>query len=220
MNKTTIFQKLLNTESEVIKLLNIIFALKTTDIKKYGENYEQLSVDAALRAERIACQLRNLVHITDFTGKSTYHLQAAEALNIQITYGRGILSITLPGLLPKRKLHTNTAFLHDPLHYALKDYICSHKIEPYKECVICFQQVYNRELSLHRVRDYDNIEFKLILDIIASHVLLDDTSLYCDTYHTIDFGNTDQTVIYIMEPSVFPCWLSANKPEKNISENL
>ena len=63
MNTTIIFQRLQGVEDEINKLNNILFALKTTDIQRYGANYEELSTDAALRAERIACQLRNLVYI-------------------------------------------------------------------------------------------------------------------------------------------------------------
>ncbi|MCI6621746.1 MAG: DUF6100 family protein, partial [Firmicutes bacterium] len=86
-----------------------------TDIEKYGANYEALSTDAALRSERITCQLRNLVYITDFSGKNSYLKLAADAQGITISQEHEILSITLPGLLPKRKVRTNMAFLHEPL---------------------------------------------------------------------------------------------------------
>ena len=119
MNTTIIFQRLQGVEDEINKLNNILFALKTTDIQRYGANYEELSTDAALRAERIACQLRNLVYITDFTGKSTYMKLAANAQGIHISLKDEILSIRLPGLLPKRKVRTNTAFLHEPLNLSL-----------------------------------------------------------------------------------------------------
>ena len=71
-NTRIIFQRLQGVESEIEKLRNILFALKTTDIEKYGANYEALSTDAALRSERITCQLRNLVYINDFSGKNSY----------------------------------------------------------------------------------------------------------------------------------------------------
>ena len=117
-----------------MKFSDFIFnALKTTDIQRYGANYEELSTDAALRAERIACQLRNLVYISDFTGKSTYMRLVADAHGIKIAQENEILSITLPGLLPKRKVRTNTAFLHEPLNYALQEYLKSHNLTLYRE---------------------------------------------------------------------------------------
>lgn len=118
MDTKTIYQRLHNVENEVAKLNNTIFAMKTTDIEKYGSNYEKLSMDAVLRAERITCRLRNLIRITDFTGKSDYMKGAVNTMGIQVSYEDNILSITLPGLFPKRRIRSSTAFLHDPLHYA------------------------------------------------------------------------------------------------------
>lgn len=219
MNTTIIFQRLQGVEDEINKLNNILFALKTTDIQRYGANYEELSTDAALRAERIACQLRNLVYITDFTGKSTYMKLAADAQGIHISLEDEILSIRLPGLLPKRKVRTNTAFLHEPLNYALQEYLKSHSLSLYKDCVVCFSQIYDRALSLGRIRDYDNLEFKQILDTIAAYVLLDDTGLFCDSFHTTELGENDHTIVYIMEKSVFPEWIKSRKNKiETISE--
>ena len=39
--------------------------MKITNTSAYGKNYEELSLDAAYRAERIACSLRNLIHAAD-----------------------------------------------------------------------------------------------------------------------------------------------------------
>lgn len=219
MNAKIIFQRLQGIEDEINKLNNILFALKTTDIQRYGANYEELSTDAALRAERIACQLRNLVYITDFTDKSAYLKLAADAQGIQIEQDQDILSIRMPGLLPKRKIRTNTSFLHEPLNYALQEYLKNNNLTLYKNCVVCFSQIYDKSLSLRRVRDYDNLEFKQILDTIATYVLLDDTGLFCDSYHTTELGEHDQTIVYIMDKSSFPEWIKSRKNQiKTISE--
>jgi len=208
-NTKTIYQRLQGIENEILKLNNILFALKATGVQKYGENYEALSTDAALRAERIACQLRNLVYITDLSGKNDYMKLAADAQGISISSENGILAVTLPGLLPKRKLRTNTAFLHEPLNYVLQEYLKNHSLSLYQDCVVCFSQVYDRALSRQRIRDYDNLEFKQILDTIAAYVLLDDTGLFCDSYHTTELGEKDYTVVYIMEKAVFPAWVDS-----------
>lgn len=73
------------------------------------KRYEELSTSAALRSERITCQLRNLVFTISSSGKSDYLKQAADVQGIQISSSEQILTITLPGLLPKRKVRTNTA---------------------------------------------------------------------------------------------------------------
>lgn len=218
-NTNMIFQRLQGVEGEIDKLRNILFALKTTDIQKYSANYEELSTDAALRAERIACQLRNLVFIADQSGKSAYMNLAKDAHGIQITQEDDLLAIMLPGLLPKRKVRTNTAFLHEPLNYALQEYLKSHNLTLYQDCVVCFSQIYDADLSLRRVRDYDNLEFKQILDTIATYVLLDDTGLFCDSYHTTELGERDHTIVYIMKKSIFPDWIKSRKNQiETISE--
>lgn len=219
MNTKTIFDRLQSIDDEVQKLHNTIFALKTTDIQAYADKYEELSISAALRSERITCQLRNLVYTTTDTGKKDYLKQAAAVQGIKISFSNSVLSITMPGLLPKRKLRTNTAFLHEPLNLALQTYVAEHSIPLYKRCVVCFSQIYDQSLSLQRIRDYDNLEFKQILDTIASYVLVDDTGLFCDSYHTTELGNYDHTVIFVMEPEIFPGWLKDRKASiKTISE--
>ena len=218
-NANMIFQRLQNVEDEISKLSNILFALKTTDLQNYGANYEELSTDAALRAERITCQLRNLIYISDCTNKSTYMKLAADAQGIHVMQENGILSITLPSLLPKRKVRTNTAFLHEPLNYALQEYLKNHNLTLYKDCVVCFSQIYDADLSLRRIRDYDNLEFKQILDTIAAYILLDDSGLFCDSYHTTELGKHDHTTVYIMEKAAFPEWVKSRKNRvKSISE--
>lgn len=195
MNNKTIYERLQQIEDEIQRLNNTLFALKTTDIKVYGKRYEELSTSAALRSERITCQLRNLVFTISSSGKSDYLKQAADVQGIQISSSEQILTITLPGLLPKRKVRTNTAFLHEPLNLALQTYILEHPIQLYQNCVVCFSQIYDQNLSLHRVRDYDNLEFKQILDTIATYVLVDDTGLLCDSYHTTELGTHDHTIV-------------------------
>lgn len=128
MNTKTVFDRLQSIDDEVQKLHNTIFALKTTDIQAYADKYEELSISAALRSERIACQLRNLVYTTTDTGKKDYLKQAAAVQGIKISFSNSVLSITMPGLLPKRKLRTNTAFLHEPLNLALQTYVTEGKL--------------------------------------------------------------------------------------------
>ena len=98
MNNKNIYQRIDTVNDEVKKLENLIFSIQTTDIHTYPQNYEKLSMDAALRAERIACKLRNLVYTTDQPAKAAYMEQAAEAHQIHLTEENRILSISLPGL--------------------------------------------------------------------------------------------------------------------------
>lgn len=218
-NTKNLYQRLLNLEDEILKLNNIVHALKATDIQQYQQNYEELSINAALRAERIACQLRGVVYIADAPNKAEYMALAAKAQGIHITLNHNILSIRLPGLLPKRKVHTNTAFLHEPLNFAIQEYLKNHNLQLYRNCVVCFSQIYDETMPLRRIRDHDNLEFKQILDTISAYVLVDDSGLFCDSYFTTELGNQDDTVVYVMDKSVFPNWVEGRKNDlKCISE--
>ena len=187
MNNKTIYERLQQIEDEIQRLNNTLFALKTTDINVYGKRYEELSTSAALRSERITCQLRNLVFTISSSGKSDYLKQAADVQGIQISSSEQILTITLPGLLPKRKVTTNTAFLHEPINHALHTYILEHPNQLYQT--------------------------------IAAYVLVDDTGLLCDSYHTTELGTHDHTIVSIMDCEAFPGWIkSRQKCIRTISE--
>lgn len=206
-----IHQRLTTVQDAIQRLQNVLFALGNTDIRENPKRYQELSMDVALRSERITCQLRNLVYATENDKRGNYLNQAAGAQHISICQQQRILTITLPGLLPKRKVHTNAAFLHEPLNFALQEYVTKQSLPLYRDCVVCFSQTYDRNLSSRRVRDYDNLELKQILDTIAAYVLYDDSGLFCDSYHTTEFGCSDLTTIYIMEKDVFPEWVKQRK---------
>ena len=63
----------------------------TADIQRYPDNYEVLSTDAALRAEKIACELRHLIFSTGGIKKAEYHGLACEVHGIEILYEDEIL---------------------------------------------------------------------------------------------------------------------------------
>lgn len=220
-NTPTIYQRLEKLEGELQKLTNTVYAQKVTDIQNYDKNFEELSVSAALRAERIACQMRNLVCPALSPNQAAYLPKAADAQGMRIAEQQGILTITLPGLLPKRRVHTNTAFLHEPLNYMLREYVKQNALPLYRDCVICFSQIYDRELPQRRIRDYDNLEFKQILDTLCTYVLTDDSGFFCDSYYTTQLGLKDCTLVSVMEKADFPKWLQNQKNHhESMSENL
>lgn len=153
--------------------------------------------------------------------QAAYLPKAADAQGMRIAEQQGILTITLPGLLPKRRVHTNTAFLHEPLNYMLREYVKQNALPLYRDCVICFSQIYDRELPQRRIRDYDNLEFKQILDTLCTYVLTDDSGFFCDSYYTTQLGLKDCTLVSVMEKADFPKWLQNQKNHhESMSENL
>lgn len=203
---------------DLSRLTNALYALDTTDIQRYPDNYEVLSTEAALRAEKIACSLRHLIYSTTCIRKNDYLCSAGEVHGITICQEEHYLAVTLPCLLPKRKNRKSVEFILDPLHFYLGQYAECHTLPKFRDCVVCFSHIYNRELPARRVPDYDNMELKQILDVLASYIMVDDTGLLCDAYNTTEYGERDCTCICVMEKSRFPIWLAEReKGMKSIS---
>ena len=182
--------------------------MNTTDIQRYPDNYEVLSTDAALRAERITCRLRHLIYATTSIKKEEYLRSAETMQGIEICENSGILEIKLPCLLPKRRQRQSTEFLLDPFTSALSDYAAHHTMPQFQHCVVCFSHIYAQELPERRIRDYDNLELKQFLDVAASFILTDDNGLLCDAYNTTELGEEDCTRLFLMDSTQFPAWLA------------
>ena len=72
---------------------------------------------------------------------------------------------------------------------------------------MCFTHVFDKKLSARRIRDYDNLECKQILDTASGFLMTDDSGLLCDAYHSTRLGKKDCTILSIMERKHFPKWL-------------
>ena len=171
MERAVLSQRITSILSDISRLTNALYALNTTDIQRYPDNYEVLSTDAALRAERIACRLRHLLYATTSVTRDEYLTSAAVMQGIEIRSEDGILEITLPCLHPKRKQQQSTEYLLDPFTAALGQYVKSNPMPRLRHCVVCFSLIYSRDLPERRVRDYDNLELKQFLDVAASFLL-------------------------------------------------
>ena len=216
MDRFTLSSRLSRIEEEIPKLSNTISAIKITDTGTYGKNYEELSMDAAQRAERIACSLRNLIFAANLIPKPVLMVAVSKEHGITITHSTYRVVITLPGLMPKRTKRINTTFLTDPLHASLDAYTKEHTLPHFTECVVCFSHIFDRNLSARRVRDYDNLECKQLLDTVATFLMTDDSGLFCDAYHTTELGDKDCTMLTIMEKRAFPDWLKDLETQGNL----
>ncbi len=219
MDKKMITQRIGETLMNLSRLTNHLHAMSTIDIQRYPDNYETLSTEAALKAEKIACQLRSLLYASSRVPKEEYLVQAAEVHGIDIQNEDGILSITLPRLLTKKKSKQSSLFLLEPLGAALSQYTKECTIPRFWECVVCISHVYNSNLPDWCLLDYDNLQQKQLLDMIALYVMIDDSGLLCDAYNTTELGERDCTKVYIMEKKRFSDWLlQREKTIKTISD--
>ena len=219
MDKRILSQRITSIQAEIGRLNSALYAMSTTDLQRYPDNYEVLSTDAALRCERIACRLRHLIYTSTSVRKEEYLTSAAVMQGVEIRYEDGLLEITLPCLLPKRQKRQSSEFLIDPIYAALSQYAKGHAIPQFRHCVVCFSHVYCHEQPERRVRDYDNLELKQLLDVVSAFIMVDDSGLLCDAYNTTELGETDCTRIFIMARGQFPKWLEQRQNRlKSISD--
>ena len=211
MERTILAKRITSILEDISRLTNALYALNNTDIQRYPDNYEVLSTDAALRAERITCRLRHLLYASTTIRKEEYLTSAAVMQGIEVQNNDSILEIILPCLLPKRKQRQSTEYLLDPFTAAMSQYAKGHTMPRLQQCVVCFSHVYRKDLPKRRIRDYDNLELKQFLDVAASFILTDDTGLLCDAYNTTELGDEDCTRIFIMDSKRFPDWLDARE---------
>ena len=198
MDRNMITHRIRDVSGNIARLNSNLHAMNSLDIQRYPDNYETLSTEAALRAEKIACQLRSLLYASTGIPKEEYLVKAGEAHGIDIHDDDGILEITLPRLLPRKKSKQSSLFMLDPLGAALAKYTTENTVQRFRECVVCISHVYDHELPDWCLLDYDNLQQKQLLDLIALYVMLDDSGVLCDAYNTTELGEKDCTRIYIM----------------------
>ncbi len=181
--------------------------LKLTENQKYGANYEKLSINTALLSERIACNIRKLIYTTSSLTPNKYLEKAVDELEIKIDYNNNIYEIEVPTLLLKKGKGQSSDFIASPLARCLDHFVMENEINLGENLVVCFNQIYDEKSPLRRVRDYDNIDLKRMLDVITIYFLDDDSGYYIDMFNTTSFGEKDVTKISIMERSCFENWL-------------
>jgi hypothetical protein len=207
LDRAVISSRISRITSDISKLSATLYAIENTDIEQYPGNYAMLTTDAALLSEMIACKIRHLIYQSTNIKKPVYLASAGMAQGIEIKQDDGVLQISLPSLLPKRKQRQSTEFLTDPLYFTLSQYADKNMLPMYRHCVVCFSHIYSEHLPSNRIRDYDNLEMKQLLDVLATFIMEDDSGLLVDAYNTTEIGETNCTCISIMDKIRFPRWL-------------
>ena len=187
MNRALLSKRISSLLAEVSRLSNALCAMNTMDLQRYPENYELLSTDAALRAEQIACRMRHLVYGFTTVQKHEYLTSAANVLGISAEY------------------------LTDPLGQALGQFVKDHPLSHFESCIICFCHIYAVSGGRGRIRDYDNLEMKQILDVVCAYLMMDDNGLLCNVYNTTELGEEDVTKLFVMDQDMFPGWLEEHQ---------
>lgn len=196
------------------RLQNTLTALETAALQEAPKNYETLAMDAAMRGERLAVRLRDVVFSSTVIGRRRYLRESADTLGIIADFDGDVLSLMLPGQLPKRRWK-NSEFLTQPLMAAMAE-LRKRKVLPrLTDAAVCFVHVIDDATPTRYVRDHDNIECKQILDVIGASVLTDDNGLLCETHHRTERGAFAHTEVFVMPKTRFAKWFIERENRKN-----
>ena len=187
------------------------------ELNRINENMEHVSKfedeislkryanDFVTKCEKLTCYSRKLAFDIFEEDRDIFVRDAAENLEIKVEKNDEIARIEIPFLLPKKN-HKNTKFICDPLCFVLEKMSQNVELKTEENAVVCFVYVYEKTDKKISPKDYDNVETKRVLDIIALFMLKDDGPQYCDVFHTMEFGEKAKTLIYVMPKKRFIGW--------------
>ena len=216
MNTDTLLTLIRLEQRSLIDINKKLYELEHLLPTPAPEQFIETAKSTALLSERSTSQLRNFLFTICGGMPQDYYLQAAEMQGIRVDMTDGILSVRLPALLPKKTRTEGFKFLQPTLHAALHRHYNQQGFPHFHECTVCIEHVYDRCLPLKAVRDYDNLEMKEVLDIIALYCMTDDTGALCDQFQTTHFADSSYTIISVMQKEKFSAWLDMKNATKSV----
>ena len=210
MNTDTLLTHIRLEQRSLIDINKKLYELEHLLPTPAPEQFIETAKSAAFLSERSTAQLRNFLFTVCGGMPLDYYLQAAEMQGIRVDMTDGILSVRLPALLPKKTRTEGFKFLQPALHAEQQN------LPHFHECTVCVEHIYDRCLPVKAVRDYDNLEMKEVLDIIALYCMTDDTGALCNQFQTTRFADSSCTIISIMQKEKFSAWLDMKNPAKSV----
>lgn len=210
---------------EAERLVKTLYAVKTDYADKRIEDALKKSVSAARISESVALKTRALPAYTGHPqAEGMVQKAIEEAVPIEMGFTeKGWFCLRMPILLP-RKEKSSRSYLRGLLYPALERFTCGKPKIRYRNCVLIFRHVYDRNRPEREYRDHDNIELNTVVDAIAMFFLVDDTPLECAHFYCSAAGDEERTEVYIVPRADFESWLAMEKcPEKlrkKLHENL
>ena len=201
---------------EAEKLLKKLDAVKSDYADKRIEEALEKSVTAAKLSESVTLKTRALpAHIGHPQAEALVREMIEESIPVEIGFTEeGWLSLRLPILLP-RKEKSSRSYLRGILYPALEKFSYGKEKIRYRNCVLIFRHVYDKNRPEREYRDHDNIELNTVVDAIAMFFLVDDPPFECRHYYCSAAGENERTEVYIVPREDFESWLAMeNSPNK------
>ncbi len=201
---------------EAEKLVKTLYAIKADYADKRIEDALAKAVTATKLSEAVTLKTRSLPAYTGNPRAEDMVLEAiGEAVPVKIGFtDQAWLKIEMPILLP-RKEKSSRSYIRGFLYPALEQFALNREKIRYRNCVLIFRHVYDRNRPEREYRDHDNIELNTVVDAVAMFFLVDDTPLECRHYYCSAAGDIERTEVYIVPRADFQHWLDMeNDPPK------
>jgi len=106
-------------------------------------------------------------------------------------------AMRITALLPKKE-RGGPEFIRGFLRPAVRRFIQDRPPFHFENSVIVFHHTYDRDRPERLFRDHDNIEINAVVDILALHMLSDDSPMQCAHFYYSTVGDADSTEVYIV----------------------
>lgn len=176
--------------------------LKETDYSNDIKEFEDLTDRLNMLSEKFSCSVRDFSRLTYSATEYEIMDKAAEVMGVEVYRDGEKVIIDIPQLLPRKK-GKNHDFLCEPLRAKLEEMSKNIDLKIRGKAVVCITHIYKNNRPKVRCYDYDNLESKKILDVVASYTLTDDAPQYCDIYQCAKLSTSDKTQITVMPAAVF-----------------
>ncbi len=173
------------------------FAYEKAGHKSSTLNTELLQ--ASIELEMLCRNVRRLLLQTSIISPEILTAQLCNIHDYSVEERDNKIFITLPVLPLKKPDHSNCSFISDPLLWCLKEYHKNHPSHIFESARITVCHCYPKDTPSRMVRDYDNIEVKKIIDVLALFFLHDDNMGCCEVLHTSRFHDYSKTEIIISD---------------------
>ena len=206
---------------ETEKLLKQLNAVKADHAERHIEAALEKSVTAARIAESVALKTRALpAHTGHPQADAMMQEVMAETVLVEMGFTEeGWFCLRMPILLP-RKEKSSRSYLRGFLYPALERFTYGKPKTRYRNCVLIFRHIYDRNRPEREYRDHDNIELNTVVDAIAMFFLVDDTPLECRHYYCSTAGEKEMTEVYIVPREEFQSWLAMEKEPEKLRKKL
>lgn len=187
---------------------------KQAEVTRFCRDLEdkKVSYTQALRLEELSEKLVLLTRtLPAYTGAVNASKDVENIIDKEVPVDicftdEGWFKLKIPCILP-RKEHGSVDYIRGFLYPKMRDYFDRHEPVRFKDCVIIYRFVYDKERPERRIIDHDNYEINAVTDIVALYLLPDDAPKFCNLYYTTYRYEYDATEVFIVPGKDFTRWI-------------